>query len=178
MDPRIPCQLAWTFSQYRMADQQSFMMVHNVDCERPLEGQAPMPRASSNCLLTRALLASHDRASLLAPQAHSNESRSRSFLFRVFPHGRDCSQPRWCDNEKETRAVIHGQISSWEPEMPPTSPHACLCGLTFSRAITHWPLACCFLWMFVMQTLSNSPLQKRERTGKLRVWLFSVCLKN
>jgi len=130
----------------RIADQQSFMMVCrlqavslflenrgkerktskrasvtvSVTCERRMA----MPRAASSRLPMSALLAARGIV--------ARTSRSQSWVKLacwlvlrsspwIFEEERDCSQSRWCDNENEDWAFIHGQISG-ELKRPPLPP--------------------------------------------------------
>ena len=143
---------------YRIAGQQNFVMVRNVDCERPLFSSKTAGknakevsvraslwawRAKDKCLCREPLLSSDARATSVSRSWHPcSHVRSQSWVtlsrLLLLPHGRDCSRRRWCDNENETWNIIHGQVS-WEPEMPAISLHACFRGLTLFQAISHWP---------------------------------------
>ena len=66
------------------------LFLKNCREDHDVRGQASIPRASSNCFPTPALLAACFRRiyrSLLASHAHSHEFRSRAYIFAFFSTG-------------------------------------------------------------------------------------------
>ena len=70
-----------------------------------------------DCRPTPALPATHDRSNVARTSRTQPWVMLLRLLFLRFPHGRDCSQPRWCDNKNETWALIHALHMAKAPKI-------------------------------------------------------------